>query len=73
MAQGLDRLCEACIITSLQLRNTMRNTYTVSYYTLEGQQGSMTLQAASEEEACRVVKAKHYGCRIFHVLNYNLY
>ena len=51
----------------------MRNTYTVSYYTLEGQQGSMTLQAASEEEACRVVKAKHYGCRIFHVLNYNLY
>ena len=50
----------------------MRNTYTISYY-FKGQQGSVTLQAQSEDEACQLVKAMHKGCRIFHVLNYNLY
>ena len=50
----------------------MRNTYTISYYLL-GKQGSVTLQAASEDEACQRVKAMHLGCRIFHVMNYNLY
>lgn len=50
----------------------MKNTYTISYY-LQGKQGSVTLQAQSEDEACQLVKAMHNGCRIFHVLNYNLY
>jgi|688.fasta_scaffold51869_12 hypothetical protein len=50
----------------------MRNTYTISYY-LQGKQGSVTLQAQSEQDACGLVKAMHKGCRIFHVMNYNLY
>jgi hypothetical protein len=50
----------------------MRNTYTISYY-LQGKQGSVTLQAQSEDDACGLVKTMHKGCRIFHVMNYNLY
>jgi hypothetical protein len=66
---------QPCIIKHIEAHNLvskMKNTYTISYY-LQGKQGSVTLQAQSEDEACHQVKAMRKGCRIFHVMNYNLY
>jgi len=66
---------QPCIIKHIEAHNLvskMKNTYTISYY-LQGKQGSVTLQAQSEDDACHQVKAMRKGCRIFHVMNYNLY